>query len=224
MKQFKAIFFDMDGVLLDSEPCWVDAERAVFLKEFQVELTQEDLTHTCGLKTTEVVQYHCERQGINHFDIQGLNLAIEEAVKSCIAAKIKPIAGLYDLVNFLKIRQIPAYLVTSSSWNILNFVVSHLGLDDFFIQKFSAYDVALGKPSPLIYQKALQDTLLNPNDVLVIEDSVHGVTAAKSAGLHVLVRNSPQPRLAHFQELVYVLDHCEALDYIVSKNFFSHEQ
>jgi sugar-phosphatase len=179
------IFFDMDGVLIHSEPFWQIAEVEVFQKEFGIALSAEDTTASTGLKTTEVVALHARNHNLGHISLEHYGHLIEKKVIAQVFEKGEAMTGLYELVDFVKEKEIERYLVTSSSHYVLENVLKFLKLEDFFEACFSAYDEEWGKPNPAVYLSAMSYAQVPKETILVIEDSFNGVKAACAAGLNV---------------------------------------
>lgn len=184
--EINTIFFDMDGVLIDSEPFWKKAEFDVFKKQFDISLSEKDLEESMGLKTTEVVALHTKKFDIQSIDVSSIGFEIEKRVVEQIIQFGKPKEGLYELLEWVNHKKWRRALVTSSSHFIINAVLDFLKLNDFFESKFSAYDELKGKPDPAVYLSALKYFNCSKEQVIVIEDSKNGLRAAKSAGLNVL--------------------------------------
>lgn len=184
-EKINTIFFDMDGVLIDSEPFWKKAEFEVFKNYFNILLTDKDLEESMGLKTTEVVALHINKYKLKSIDISKIGFEIEKKVVDQIVQFGKPKEGIYELIDWIKLKKWRRVLVTSSSHFIINSILEFLNLNDFFEAKFSAYDELKGKPDPAVYLSALKFINDSKEHVIVIEDSKNGVRAAKSAGLNV---------------------------------------
>ena len=181
----KMIFFDMDGVLVLSEPYWRQAEAELFLDLFGIKLSEEDVHHTTGLKTTEVVEYHKTKYKIE-VDNAVIGHEIEKRVVELVREYAQPMPGLLDLANWVEQQNIRRCLVTSSSRYVIENIVRHVGLLDFFERKFTAYDEEWGKPHPAVYHSAIAYSGLPKENIIVIEDSMNGVKAAHRAGLRIL--------------------------------------
>jgi HAD superfamily hydrolase (TIGR01509 family) len=100
--------------------------------------------------------------------------------------------GLYELFDWLNHQSISTYLVTSSSHYVLKEITAFLKLEHQFVQCFSAYDCRLGKPDPEVYLQAYNTLTIPKDQVLVIEDSLNGLKAAKAAGFTTW--NLPEPK------------------------------
>lgn len=179
------VFFDMDGVLIHSEPFWQIAEAEVFQKEFGISLSSSDTSASTGLKTTEVVALHAKNYHLGAISLEHYGHLIEKKVIEQVYEQGQAMYGLYDLVDYIKSNQMDRYLVTSSSHYVLENVLKFLKLEDFFEAQFSAYDEEWGKPNPAVYLSAMSYAQVPKETILVIEDSFNGVKAARAAGLNV---------------------------------------
>lgn len=185
MKEIQAIFFDMDGVLIFSEPFWREAEYKVFKEHFNIELTEDDVNQSTGLKTTEVVSMHMNKYEFS-CDIEKIGHEIEKEVVCLVYEQGQPMPGLKNLTEWIAEKGWRKCLVTSSSQYVYEHIVKFVGLETFFERKFTAYDEEWGKPNPAVYHSAIAFLGLPLENILVIEDSMNGVKAAHAAGLKVL--------------------------------------
>lgn len=185
MQEVRAIFFDMDGVLVFSEPYWREAEHKVFKERFDIELTEEDVNQSTGLKTTEVVTMHMNKYGFT-CDLVEIGYEIEKEVVRLVYEQGKPMPGLKELTDWIVEKGWRPCLVTSSSQYVYENIVRFVGLDEFFERKFTAYDEEWGKPNPAVYHSAINYLDLPKESIIVIEDSMNGVKAAHAAGLKIL--------------------------------------
>lgn len=185
MQKNQAILFDMDGVLVFSEPFWREAEHKIFKERFNIELTEEDVNQSTGLKTTEVVNMHMSKYGFT-CDLSEIGHEIEKEVVRLVYERGEPMDGLRELTEWIKEKGWRRCLVTSSSQYVYESIVRFVGLDDYFERKFTAYDEEWGKPHPAVYHSAINYLGLAKEDIIVIEDSMNGVKAAYAAGLKIL--------------------------------------
>lgn len=218
MPEIQAILFDMDGVLIFSEPFWKEAEQTVFKKYFGISLSYEDVCLTTGLKTTEVVDIHKRRYGID-CDTLYIGHEIEKEVVRLVQAHGQPMPGLQELTGWIQEKNWRRCLVTSSSPFVYKHIVQFVQLEDFFEKKFTAYDEEWGKPDPAVYHSACSYLNIAKENIVVIEDSLNGVKSAFSAGLSVLglpekhMQDHPEYRSRVIQTFN---SHFEILDFLKS--------
>lgn len=216
MTQIQAIFFDMDGVLVFSEPFWREAEHKVFKKHFNIQLTEEDVTQSTGLKTTEVVNMHMSKYGFT-CDLSEIGHEIEREVVRLVYERGEPMKGLKELTDWIKEKDWRRCIVTSSSQYVYENIVRFVGLDGFFERKFTAYDEQWGKPHPAVYLSAIEYIQIPKENIIVIEDSLNGVKAAYAAGLKILglpeVHHKSNPNYLSMVEKSFD-SHIEILEYL----------
>lgn len=217
MKNIQAILFDMDGVLVFSEPYWREAEHKIFKENFQIELTDEDVHKTTGLKTTEVVQLHNTKYNLE-CNIDLIGHEIEKEVIRLVYERGQPMPGLLELTDWIRTHGWRRCLVTSSSQYVYEHIVRFVGLKDFFERKFTAYDEEWGKPHPAVYHSAIDYLGIPKQDIVVIEDSMNGVKAAYTAGLEIL--SLPEEHNFHNTEYTKMVkqtfhSHHELLSYLI---------
>lgn len=181
----KAAIFDMDGVLIDSEPFWQEAEIIAFGR-VGVELTPEMCKETMGLRVDEVVRIRYEQFGWSGKTQQQVQDDILAELRKLILAKGKPMAGVGHVLDFFKQRGIRLALASSTHMRIIETVLQKLNLTDEFEVVHSAEFEPYGKPHPGIYLTTLQKLDLSPDDAIAFEDSLNGVIAAKAARLRTI--------------------------------------
>ncbi|MEI8115966.1 MAG: hexitol phosphatase HxpB [Flavobacteriia bacterium] len=199
LSQYEAVIFDMDGVLIDSEPLWKIAMEEVF-HSLGSKLTKADFQKTVGLRIDEVVHFwnHHENWGVdNEKDVEE---AIIVKMMELISANAAPLSGVMDTLMFLKNSGLKIGLGTSSSSRLIQVVLSELHIEHFFDFTHSAETEAFGKPHPAVYLTVAQQLSVSPNKCLVIEDSFNGVIAGLAAKMKVVCipekTHFPNPRLS----------------------------
>lgn len=181
----KAVIFDMDGVLIESEHLWRSAMIAGF-KDAGMTLTEEDCRKTMGLRIGEVIN-----QWLAHFKVENISAKnVETAIMSRLLDLIEEsgvfIQGIPALIAFLREKKISIGLATSSSSELMHAVLKKLDLENQLDAVLSAQNMAYGKPHPEVFLVCAAKLNVAPQQCLVIEDSLNGVIAAKAAQMKVI--------------------------------------
>lgn len=179
------VIFDMDGVLVDSEPFWHEAETAIFLRE-GVEITEEMCVGVQGLKAEHVIETWKKMFPQLKRTTEDYCAEIESEVKRNIIAKGKPLDGVLFALDFFKQMGCKMAVASSSKYHLINTVVDKLDIRKYFDDIHSSQDEKFGKPEPDVFLGAMRKLGSKPEDCLVIEDSGNGVLAGKRAGMQVV--------------------------------------
>jgi len=181
----KAAIFDMDGLIIDSEPLWRLAERAAFSR-VGLELSDDDCRLTTGLRSDEVVGYWFDRYPWSGISQQDVVRDLEIRVANLISARGRALAGVHRTIDLLQRAGLRLALASSSSYELIRVVLATLELDDVFEVVRSAADEAKGKPDPAVFRTTTRRLEIEPAEVVAFEDSAAGVQAAHAAGLFVI--------------------------------------
>ena len=216
--QIDAVIFDMDGVLIDSEPLWHEAEIEAFGR-FGLPLTAEQCAQTSGVRVDAVVAHW----QFAHPEVLGA-VALEEIVGAIINGVVARITsrgnamnGAVDAVSAVAARGKKLGLASSSPPAVIDAVLTRLGLADAFVDVRSGWWLPRSKPDPAIYLEACAALEVEPARTVAVEDSESGLRSAVSAGLVVCAlpdRRMPVPpsvARAH-----YVLESLRELDDVIS--------
>lgn len=184
MKQLDLIIFDCDGVLVDSEIIGINLTRSLLQQHGVVISFEAFCTHYSGLAWNELITKVREENAVDLPD--PLHQTFYDALYNEFNEKLRRINGTYEVISQL---DYPKCICSNSSSKQLDFMLKRVGLNALFQRDiFSAVDLGpnRGKPQPDIFLHAAQVMRAAPENTLVIEDSIHGVTAAKRAGMTVI--------------------------------------
>lgn len=181
----QAVLFDMDGLLIDSEPIWREAEKEIF-SLVNINLSDEMCFQTVGLRIDEVVNYWHEQFPWDNYSKVTIKELIIARVIELITQKGNALPGVYEVLNFFKQKHIPMAIASASSLSIIKTVVTKLAIEDYLNFVHSAEEEEYGKPNPAVYLSAAQKLKISPHHCLVFEDSFNGVIAAKAARMKVI--------------------------------------
>jgi HAD superfamily hydrolase (TIGR01509 family) len=197
LSEYDAIIFDMDGVLTDSEPLWKIAMEKAFATAGS-KLAKKDFQRTVGLRIDEVVAYWAKHENwiISPAEIEQV---IMHNMCDLIHERATALPGVMKTLEHLKYSQIKIGLATSSYEQLINAVLTKLGIKYYFDFTHSAEHEEFGKPHPAVYLTTAKQLKVNPTRCLVIEDSFNGIISAKAARMQVVCipekTHEPDPRL-----------------------------
>lgn len=198
LSRFDAVIYDMDGVLIDSEPLWKIAMEAVF-KEVGCPLTRSDFEKTVGLRIDEVVRYWYTYQPWPEVSPEAVEQRIVDGMGQLIRQHGEPLPGVLESLRFFKEKGLKIGLATSSYEVLIEAVLDVLGIASHFDFTHSAEHETYGKPHPAVYLHTAEKLGVDPTRCLVIEDSINGVISGKAARMTVLCvpekTHEPNPKL-----------------------------
>ena len=186
----QAIIFDMDGLLIDSEPLWGVAETAVFAS-VGVPLTEMRAGATMGLRVDEIVEHWFARYPWPAPSKKEVEAQIVGRVIELIRRQGAPMRGARDVVALLAAQGLPLAIASSSSSEMIATVVEQLGIGAYFQVMQSAEHEPYGKPHPGVYIEAARRLGVPREECLAFEDSPNGVIAAKAAKMACIAVPNP---------------------------------
>ena len=166
----------MDGVLIDSEPFWREADISVYAS-VGVHLTEEMCMQTMGMSCIGSVEYWYERFPWQGKSLEQVKDEIEYFVVDRVKSHGKAMPGVDYILDFFEKQQIQLALASSSSMHIIEAVLERLQIKSRFKVYHSAQFEKAGKPHPDVFLTTAKKLGVDPNECLVFEDSVNGVKA-----------------------------------------------
>jgi len=194
----KAVIFDMDGVLIDSEPLWKRAEAEVF-GGLGVTLSEDLTGQTASMTTKAVTEFWFNLSPWQGPSLQAVEQAVIHRVEELIVSEGRAIDGVIEVVDFFKEKGLKIGLATNSPAYLIPAILNQVGVTKYFDITTSAEDEKQGKPHPAVYLTAAKKLQVVPADCLVIEDSVSGLKAARNAGMKTVWLNIHGLKTEHLQ-------------------------
>lgn len=192
--KFSAAIFDMDGLLIDSEPLWQQA-GAETLKEFGVTLTDEQYNLTTGLRTPEWIDYWFTHFSINKDRAKEAAKTIEQAALDKIKAHGEAMEGVQYIMEFFKTNGYLIGLASSSPMRLIEAVIEKLNILPYLNAVTSAEHLPYGKPHPQVFLNCAELLQVPPTTCICFEDSFNGMIAAKASRMKCVV--IPAPHVHH---------------------------
>ena len=178
---FEAVVFDMDGLLIDSEPLWGRAEAAL-VEAHGGRLSRADRLATIGRSIDASIAIHAERLGLPAAILPDLRRELIATVRALYATEgvIRP--GAAELVERLTGR-LPLGLASNSDRDLVDLALGRIGLAGRFETIVTAADVARAKPAPDAYLELCRRLGVDPSGAIGFEDSPSGIEALRAAGI-----------------------------------------
>lgn len=181
-----AAIFDMDGLLIDSEPFWKEAEKEVF-SSVGVQVSEQLTNKTATMTTREATEFWFSLYPWTGKSLDEVEHAVVDKVETLILERGAELAGVTSLLNFLKEKGFKIGLSTNSPYRLVPVILKKLGIHHYFDAISSADDVLKGKPAPDVYLVTLRKLDIDAKKCIAFEDSFSGLIAAKNAKLKTIV-------------------------------------
>jgi len=185
----KAVIFDLDGVIVESENAHIEAERQVLLKH-NLAISADELHGYTGttakvMFTELIMKYRLTTT------FEEINHQKEKILLRLLEQDAEPTKGVISFIRELKRRDIKLAIGSSSTRKLIDYVLTKLNITSLFDCILAAEDVEHSKPNPEIFLRAATKLGVSANLCLVIEDAKLGVEAAKSAGMKCIGYRNP---------------------------------
>lgn len=212
MAKYRAILFDMDGVLVDSEPLFLAAINRLLVQEgvepVSVEENEEYLIGTTINETWRQLKIHRTlplptEEYIRRYD---------EIVRQVMMEELEPQPGVRELLEVCSRRGLPKAVASSSLHMWVDLKLNAIGLTDAFDAVLGGDDVSRGKPEPEIYITAAERLGVPPAECIAIEDSPIGIAAAVASGAYTIAVRTEYTRNLDVSQAHTVLESLEDFD------------
>ena len=201
-----SVAFDMDGVLINSQPLHYEIDIAV-LKACGYPANIDTVTPYTGQSNPDRWPKYKQTLALLQSVKELIELQTKFQAEIFIKANLPPTDGITALLKFLKSQNIPTAVASSSSHALINQVLDMCQLKQYFTFLVSGEDVKTSKPAPDIYLKVAKDFGLPPGNCIAIEDAPIGIRAAKNAGFICIGYKNPTTIGQDFTHADYVANH-----------------
>jgi len=215
-----AVIFDMDGVIVDSEPLHHKAYKKMFA-DFEIEVSDALFETFTGEATLAICQKICENfkldvppEKLVQRKREYFNRLFDED------KELELIEGVSDLIEEYHNAGLTLVLASSASMQNIYRIFKRFDLDRYFIAKLSGADLKASKPHPEIFIKATQASGFAKEHCFVIEDSTNGIKAAKAAGLFCVGFDSPNSKNQEYSQADLRINSYKEIEYLKIKTFF----
>lgn len=181
----EAVIFDMDGILIDSEPMWKEAEKHVF-SSVGVDVKEELSIHTASMTTREVTQFWHGHYPWTGKNLEQVETEVVDYVATLIAEKGMQMEGVKEILDFFQNKKLKIGLSTNSPARLIAIVLNKLNIADYFNAISSSEHEEKGKPHPAVYLSTARKLKVDPSRCIAFEDSLSGILAAKKANIKVV--------------------------------------
>ena len=185
MKNKEAVIFDMDGVVINSEHFWYRAETEVF-SSLGVQLSDTDRAQTQSMTTKEVTNFWFARYPWHKVSLEEAEQMVIQRVINLISTEDCFIENIRPFIKHLKTLNYKIGLATNAPEIFIAVSLKRAGIIDLFDAISSSEQEEQGKPNPAVYLTTAKKLNVSPEKCIAIEDSYHGMTAARNAGMTVV--------------------------------------
>ena len=186
----KAVLFDMDGVIVDTEPLHRKAYHQMF-KDVNIEVDEEMFSSFTGQSTINICKLLVDRFGLSQTPEDLVALKRKSYKNYFENDGLELIDGVLERIKDYHANGVNLVLASSASMTGINQIFERFDLNQYFSSKFSGADLEKSKPHPEIFLKAAASTGFDKSECMVIEDSTNGIKAAKAASIYCVAFKSP---------------------------------
>jgi beta-phosphoglucomutase family hydrolase len=206
----RAVIFDLDGVIVNSEDAHIESEKQTFLK-FGVTISVNELHKYAGataeaMFTDLIRKYHLKTT------FQEMVRIKEQSFFRLLDEDAEPTPGVISLIQRLKRAGTRLAIASSSNRKWIEYILKKLQITSLFDCYVGAEDIVHSKPDPEIYLKAARSLGMRPDECVVIEDAERGVQAAKRAGMKTIGYRNPRSGNQDLSEADIIIDDFSTLD------------
>ncbi len=192
--RLKAVIWDMDGVIADTAAYHYKAWQETFRKR-GIEFTEEAFRRQFGQRNDTIIR-RVMGKTISPEQVEAIAAEKEADYRRRVARNVRPLPGAIELMKSLRAQGIKMAIASSAPMENIQLIIRSLGIDSYFQAIVCGQEVTEGKPSPQAFLLATRKLGVRPQDCIVLEDAVAGVSAAKKAGMKCLAITNTHPRIS----------------------------
>jgi len=215
----EAVIFDMDGVLIDSEPFHLVVNEKIF-KALGINLSEDEYHSFIGTTHKDMWTTIKNRYNLTQGVPELVNMQVSGNINYIKNEEIEEINGITNLLSRIAHENIKIGIASSSPTEVIELVTNKLGIRDYFSSIVGGEEIKKGKPAPDIFLKAAKRLNAKPSDCIVIEDSKNGVLAAKTAGIKCVGFKNPNSGNQNLQKADLIVDNYDSLNISTLKKLF----
>jgi beta-phosphoglucomutase-like phosphatase (HAD superfamily) len=217
----KAVIFDMDGVLIDSEPFHLVVNEKIFA-DLGINLGEEEYHSFIGTTHKDMWSMIKKRYNLPQPVPELVNMQVSGNINYIKNEEIEPIKikGVAGLLSEIARESIKIGIASSSPTKVIKLVINKLRISDYFSAIIGGEEIKRGKPSPDIFLKAAKRLKETPSNCLVIEDSKNGVLAAKAAGMKCVGFKNPNSGNQDLEKADLIIDNYNSLNGSILRKLF----
>jgi|TARA_B110000027_G_scaffold69262_1_gene74084 beta-phosphoglucomutase len=217
----KAVLFDMDGVIVDTEPLHHKAYQMMF-NDFEIKVSESMYHGFTGQSTRSICEFLCE-----HYILKAKPIDLEKTKRAHFTKlffedpDLHLINGVEDLIKNYHTNGLTLVVASSASMFTINNVMKRFKLDPYFKDKLSGADLKASKPHPEIFINAAKAARVSPTECFVIEDSTNGIIAAKEANIFCIAYKSENSKDQDYSRADLLISDYNVIKYDTVKDLFN---
>ena len=217
----KAVLFDMDGVIVDTEPLHHKAYQMMF-NDFEIKVSESMYHGFTGQSTRSICEFLCE-----HYILKAKPIDLEKTKRAHFTKlffedpDLHLINGVEDLIKNYHTNGLTLVVASSASMFTINNVMKRFKLDPYFKDKLSGADLKASKPHPEIFINAAKAARVSPTECFVIEDSTNGIIAAKEANIFCIAYKSENSKDQNYSRADLLISDYNVIKYDTVKDLFN---
>jgi len=217
----KAVLFDMDGVIVDTEPLHHKAYQMMF-NDFEIKVSESMYHGFTGQSTRSICEFLCE-----HYILKAKPIDLEKTKRAHFTKlffedpDLHLINGVEDLIKNYHANGLTLVVASSASMFTINNVMKRFKLDPYFKDKLSGADLKASKPHPEIFINAAKAAGVSPTECFVIEDSTNGIIAAKEANIFCIAYKSENSKDQDYSRADLLISDYNVIKYDTVKDLFN---